>query len=648
MEGTEKKYTILAVDDENANLLMLNRILSPDYTICIAKSGAEALRLAVDYMPDIILLDIVMPGMDGFEVLRALKESETLKDVPVIIITGLDNSDNEEKGFTLGASDYITKPFKAVTVKARVKMHIKKAVKLNMIEDDLVRISSIVEGSPQLILYMSLNGKIEYINPGAVETTGYTKEEIISGGLPLFIGPEELSTIRQDYLNSLTKEGHISFELPIRRKNGEESILSVSAFAAELHNGESGVGITARDQTVLKKAQRELLEAKKRIEQALLQAEYYNRAKSDFLSRMSHEMLTPLNAILGMTNIARTTSQEEKRLYCLDQIDDASHHLIDNINDMLDMAHIDAGNFDLFDQEFSLQNLIRELSESFAQDIKEKDIHFNIYVAAGTPDMLIADVRRLRKVLSHLIKNAIEYTPRLGGISISVSQHGEYSDGIILRFEICDNGVGISEEMKERLWVVFEQADNSITRRHGGIGMGLAISRRIIEMMGGSIQVESESGKGTRFIFTIKAELQAGMPGLHLQPADQKPLLAERRILIVDDVELNSEIIAAMLEDFGPALEYAKDGEEAVARFLQNKYDFILMDLHMPGMDGFEAARRIRASGRPGCESTPIIAVSADTGDEAVQKSREAGMNDYINKPVEMESLLSVISRYLS
>ncbi|MDR3336857.1 MAG: response regulator [Treponema sp.] len=277
-------YSVLAVDDEKANLLFLKRILSPEYIVYTVKSGAEALELLVKNKPDLILLDIVMPEMDGFEVLAELKSSPGTRDIPVIIITGLNDPNDEEKGFSLGASDYITKPFKPVVIKARVATQIKNAALMYMITDDLVRMTSIVEGSPQFMMYLGADGAIEYMNPAAALSSGYTKEELSRGGLlaPL-LKADDFRRLDEEYLPGLltrfsdeTSVGEkrggkasFSFETPVTLKNGEERFFSFSVFAAVLHNGEAGIGITAWDDTELKQMQRELVVAKE-------QAEYYS------------------------------------------------------------------------------------------------------------------------------------------------------------------------------------------------------------------------------------------------------------------------------------------------------------------------------------------------------------------------------------
>jgi PAS domain S-box-containing protein len=640
----QEKYSILAVDDESANLAVLHQILSPEYALFTAKTGEQALRFVAGNRPDCILLDIIMPDMSGFEVLAELRKNPESCAIPVIFITGLTNADDEEKGLALGAVDYITKPFKTLVVKARVRTHMKNATHLNMLEEDLIRISSIVESSPQLDLYLSADGNIEYMNPAAAAISGYTHEELSAQGLGLLLTAEDMRRLREEYLPTALGCGRFDFEMPIKCKNGADRILTASSFATTLRGGRTGVGITARDDTELKLMQRELVEAKERTEQALAQAEYYNKAKSDFLSRMSHEMRTPMSAIIGMTGLARTAADRARREHCFDRISEASVTLLHTINAMLDMAQIDAGNFDLAVREFPFADMVRALADTIAPHAEAKKQTFSMTIDEGIPELLVADDRRLKQALANLLDNAVKYTPEKGVIQLSAGKVEEDDEGCVLCFAVRDSGIGISVGQRGRIWSEFEQMDNSITRKHGGAGLGLAISKRIVELMGSEIRLESEIGKGSLFSFTVRVGKQKKVEQNTGGGAD----IAGWRILIVDDTEMNREIISALLEDTGAILTCAENGEEAVRVFSENGCDLILMDLHMPGMDGFETTRRIRASGLPGADSLPIIAVTADTGSNVRARCVEAGMNDHMRKPVEVSILLAMMTRYLA
>jgi PAS domain S-box-containing protein len=491
------------------------------------------------------------------------------------------------------------------------------------------------------------------MNPAISEISGYTHEEITTGGLGLILTGEDLNKLNNEYLPEAIRNRRVDFEMWINRKDGKIRSLSFSAFAATLHSGETGVGIIARDETEKKLMQRELLEAKERTEKALLQQEYYNKAKSDFLSRMSHEMRTPLNAIIGMTGIARNAEDAVRRKGCLDKADESSRHLLNIINNVLDMSQLDTGKFVLSPKEFKFREMMGNVSAAASPGAKARGQEFSIKINPDIPDQLEADDHRLSQVLGQLLSNAVKFTPENGRIDLlaELAEPGFQAplpaDICVISFTVSNSGQGIPGEAQARLFHAFEQADNSITREHGGTGLGLAIAKGIVELMGGSIRSESDMGRETRFIFTVRAKrIQAGQAA----PAgnNRELNLSGKRILIVDDVDMNREILLALLEDTGAVLSTAENGAEAVSFFTEKGCDLILMDLHMPNMTGLEAARRIRASALPGADTIPIIAVTADSDGDMRQRCAEAGMNDQIAKPVNFGILFETIRKQFS
>jgi signal transduction histidine kinase/ActR/RegA family two-component response regulator len=367
------------------------------------------------------------------------------------------------------------------------------------------------------------------------------------------------------------------------------------------------------------------------------------RAKNDFLSRMSHEMRTPLNAIVGMAEIARLSAADDRSAASFDTVNQASRHLLGIINDILDMVKIDAGDFALSAQPFNLRAAIDAAVSAASLSASQKRQTFSAEVADDLPDLAVADERRLKQLLGNLLSNAVKFTPEAGEIALRVKTLGDTGGKCTLCLEVSDTGVGISEELQRRLWLAFEQSDNSITRAHGGTGLGLPIAKRIAELMGGDITVESAPGRGARFICRVQVERGVAQ----VLPDAGGVTLSGRRVLIVDDVEINREIVTALLEDTGASLDSARNGAEAVALFAKNGYSLVLMDLHMPVMDGLEAARRIRASGAPGAAEAVIIALTADTGADVRARCLAAGMDDHLGKPVEYGTLTAVIAKHL-
>jgi CheY-like chemotaxis protein/two-component sensor histidine kinase len=365
-----------------------------------------------------------------------------------------------------------------------------------------------------------------------------------------------------------------------------------------------------------------------------------------------------MNAIIGMTGIARASGEADKKDYCLEKISEASTHLLGVINDILDISKIEAGKFELSYTDFVFEKMLARVKAVIAYKVEEKHQEFTISVAPDVPCSLISDDQRLAQILTNLLGNAVKFTPDGGRVSLDIGLLDE-SDGICtLRAEITDTGIGIPPEQQARLFKSFEQADSGTARRFGGTGLGLAISKSIVEMMDGDIGVESEEGRGAKFSFTFRAargELNEdgnapardGIDGSG--PVAAPPRFEGVRILLADDVEINREIAAAMLEGEGAVVESAADGRRAYEMFKADpdRYDLILMDIHMPKMDGYESSRLIRALDTPRAADIPVIAMTADVFREDIERCREAGMNGHVGKPIDVKQMYAKLDAAL-
>ena len=516
------------------------------------------------------------------------------------------------------------------------------------------------------------------------------------------------------------------------------------------------------------------------------QAEKASRAKSDFLANMSHEIRTPMNAITGMTNIAKATADVEKKNYCLDKIEDASLHLLGVVNDILDMSKIEADKFELSYSEFNFEEMLLKVTNVLAFRIDEKKQTFTVHLDNNMPAFIYSDEQRLAQVFTNLISNAVKFTPEGGAISFSAQKNADKGEYCELLINVTDTGIGISKQQQEKLFRSFEQADNSISRRFGGTGLGLAISKRIIEQMDGRVWIDSEVGKGSSFVFTIRVKQSKRKHPAVLSPEIARPdfrvlavdasshvrgcfadiakslnfscdtvgssagareLLAQKsydvtfidwakadmnvlelagriknadtantvvfmvsatewalvesdakaagvdkfiqkpifptsiinclnaclapaaiappgnapenarnfcfkgcRILLAEDVDINREIVQALLEPSGLEIACAEDGAKAFKMFSDNPedYDAILMDIHMPEMDGYEATRRIRALNTPKAVTIPIIAATANVFREDIEKCMAAGMNGHVGKPIDKNEILQQLEKFLS
>ncbi len=385
-----------------------------------------------------------------------------------------------------------------------------------------------------------------------------------------------------------------------------------------------------------------------------MRSEEESKSKSSFLSRMSHEIRTPMNAIIGMTDIALKSDDPKKIHTSLDKIHTAATHLLGILNDILDMSKIEAGKLALSETEFLTADLLKQSTTVVEQNFRTKHQHFSLHVGEDVPLSLIADRQRLAQVLANLLSNSGKFTPENGQISLSVSLKEMHSEHCVLLFEVTDNGIGMSPEQQSRLFQSFEQADNSISRKYGGTGLGLSISKNIVMLMGGEISVSSELGKGTTFKVTVQmgvgnaANLSKDVLP-HSSSANPSCGFGGKHILLAEDVDINREIVLALLEEENLHIDCAENGAVALNTFSKSPklYSLILMDIHMPEMDGYEATRRIRGLPSPWAKEIPIVAMTANVFKEDVEKCLQAGMNDHLGKPISPEALLATLHKYL-
>ncbi len=382
-------------------------------------------------------------------------------------------------------------------------------------------------------------------------------------------------------------------------------------------------------------------------------AEAASKSKTEFLANMSHEIRTPMNAIIGMTAIARDFKDVEKIYGFLDKLDNASHQLLSIINDVLDMSKIEANKLELYNEEYNFAEMLAACKDMFADKSRQKRQYLSFAVSEDMPEILCGDKLRLSQVIINILSNALKFTPEDGEIKLSVDLVQRESGKARIRISITDSGIGMTPEQISRLFTAFEQADGSISRRFGGTGLGLAISKSIVGLMGGDISVQSAPGMGSTVSFDFVSEVGGASP----QPQSVAPREdREARydftgyvILLAEDVEINREIILMLMKDSGVTIECAVNGQEAYDLFkaAPQRYDAIYMDLQMPQVDGYTATKMIRALDYPRAKTIPIIAMTANAFAEDVQKCLQAGMNDHISKPIDIDTLFRKTAAHL-
>lgn len=404
---------------------------------------------------------------------------------------------------------------------------------------------------------------------------------------------------------------------------------------------------------MLKKLKREnaaLKKENKLLKTTALQAENASKTKSAFLSHMSHDIRTPMNGIIGMTSIAVKNFDDKDRVFdCLKKIDSSSKHLVSLINDILDMSRIESGRTVINHEMMDMREVISSCTLIADGLLVQRKVDFIRGFAAFKHPVLIGDELHLRQILINILGNAIKFTPDGGKIFFHVKEISARHGKAVYHFEIEDTGIGMSPDFLERIWDSFTQENVGSCSEYKGTGLGMAITKKLVDLMGGAITVESELGVGSRFV--VEAAFDIGVDNRRKREADQKAevSLDGMKVLLVEDNELNMEIAKIMLEDEGIAVTTAENGQAAVDIFnncTEGAFDAVLMDVRMPVMDGLAATKIIRALPKPDAATVPIIAMTADAYEEDVRKTEEAGMNVHLTKPVNPEELLQTLRNF--
>jgi len=550
-----KKYSILIIDDEKSNIMTLSHILKTDYKVYAVRNSQEAVETAEEDLPDLILLDIIMPEMDGYTVIKALKDSEKTRDIPVIFISGLDKNEAEEAGLALGAADFIPKPFNSAIVKLRVQNQIKLVERIrqqalmakishNFLSDsrvetlysDTLRMVGEFMDIATVLLYQladdgsALECRNEWLNPELnLETRIDDKFEIkeqmllvikkllISSADSIYLhsknpSVKEIIKPQREFLSNFIStpilikgemRGILVFSKKEDDQEWDESEINMAILVSSIFSGVFERNEIEHDLNAVLKLKAELISAKER-------AEHLSRTKSEFLSRMSHEMRTPMNSIMGMMQVVNMNSIPENIKYCIDEIEKASHNLQHLIDDVLDISSMEYGAIKLSHSAFDAYSMFKDVLQTACYNAAEKQQIVKSSIDPTIPASLTGDEKRMKQVIANLLANAIKFTPEKGEIHFDARVLNADNVTITLQITVSDNGIGIAKEQQDKLFKIFEQIDGSDTREYGGIGLGLALSKRIIEMMGGKIWVDSEINKGAAFHFTCKLQRKSG------------------------------------------------------------------------------------------------------------------------------------------
>ena len=494
------------------------------------------------------------------------------------------------------------------------------------------------------------DGRIEYANAAASEMTGFPAEVAIGRFPEDFVRPEDRALLADPrLLRDAGVTTTTTLELNALKADGASLPVLVTE-TPRLRDGKIiGSIVLLTDLTERKRLENSLAQAR---DDALAAS----RAKSEFLATMSHEIRTPLNSIIGMNELLiGTTLTPEQYEYAM-AVQTSGEGLLAIVDEILDFSKVEAGKLTIEKIDFEPATIIEQTIAMFAARTQAKRLRLTSVIAPEVPMQVAGDPDRVRQILINLVSNAVKFTEQ-GSIEVRTTVEDVAEDGLTLRFVVSDTGIGMSETARRRIFEPFTQADSSTTRRYGGTGLGLAISKRLVELMGGQIGVESEAGRGSSFWFTARfaPATAAASPALGRQPlddpvetevgwpSDQHPL-----ILLAEDDPVNQRLAVLQLEKSGYAVRAVADGRAAIAALASDPgaYALVLMDCQMPEMDGFAATRAIRAAELGSGRHVPIVAMTANVMRGAVEACIEAGMDDYISKPVHYANLKQVVLRW--
>jgi len=526
--------------------------------------------------------------------------------------------------------EYIFK-VEATKIKNKVIITLTDITELLEKQDELKEVSEILEQYKKavdellIVSKTDTNGIITYVNKNFCDISGYSKDELIGKPYDIVRHPDMPKEVFKDMWESI-KSGKIwRGIIKNRKKDGGEYWVDTGIMPIKNSKGEIIEYIALENDIT------EIIKAKEKAQMA-------ERAKGMFLATVSHEIRTPLNAILGFTQLLdkKENLDEESKKY-ISIINSSANTLLKIINDILDLSKIESEGISIEIKEFDPNKVFFDLASLFLAKAKEKNINYKIEIDK-LPNCIRSDEHRIKQVLANLIGNAIKFTKEGGEVIVSIKVLQEDEKKVKIRFSVKDSGIGIPKDKQKEIFKAFTQADGSIAREFGGTGLGLTISSKIVEKLGGKIELISEVGKGSEFYFVLEFEKCNQVKTTH----KEKSKKYNAKVLIAEDDKFNQELIKAVLKEWGIYCDIASDGEEAVRKVKENNYDLIFLDINMPKMSGIEALKEIKK-----ITSTPVVALTANAFRDDIKRYFKAGFDDYLSKPIRLEELRKIFDKYV-
>ena len=624
---------VLIIDDINENLVTLRMNLrSLNVEIISAQSGKQGLIHVKQHDFAVMIIDIQMPEMNGFQTAERIRQGRRNRHTPIIFLTAVFEDQNSVyQGYRSGAVDYITKPFNREILMSKVRVFLDLDRIKSELSESKQQFQSIVQDQTDLICRTDKDLNIKFANRAFLVAFAKTFESLRNQNVLNWIDNEDLQKVTNGIkvltpTNAVVKLSH---KLNLSRTRQ----IVVSSIIRALFDSDfelTGYQMVMRDVT-------SEIQSKESLEEAKKQVNVVSRARSQFVANMSHEIRTPMNSIIGLLEVLSDSKLSSEQQETLGVVRHSAKNLLTLLNDIIDLSKIDANQVKFVPNWFSPKELVSKIVKLHELNAQKSKNNLKGDLDPGLPTQIKGDQMRIEQILNNLLNNALKFTSN-GTVELKLEKVSEEDNSVNIKFLVSDTGLGIEEDVIGNIFNIYDQGNHENARKFGGSGLGLAISQSLCTRMGGKIEVESTSGEGTTFWFTLPLEYKT---------MNNHQVNEGMHILVVEDNQLNQRVVGTTLQRNGFSYDVAENGQVALEKFKSGNFNLIIMDIQMPVMDGYEATKLIRQheNETPGKKKTSIIALTANATREDQERCLEVGMDDYLTKPFRFNELTSIIQK---